>query len=184
MNAKETLRNEARARRALIARENPDHGARLAAHADALGIPPQSVVGAYSARSDEADPALLVERLARLGASLAYPRVAARNAPLVFHQWKPGQVLRPGAFGVLEPELEWPVAAPNVLLVPLLAFDSGGHRLGYGGGFYDRTLGALDPGVVTIGVAYAGQEVAQLPREAHDRPLDMVVSELGVRRFG
>jgi 5-formyltetrahydrofolate cyclo-ligase len=68
-----------------------------------------------------------------------------------------------------------------LLLVPLLAFDRRGHRLGYGGGFYDRTIAALR--VPTIGIAYAGQEVASLPEEAHDRTLDMILTEQGIRRF-
>ena len=72
-------------------------------------------------------------------------------------------------------------ARPDLLLVPLLAFDAHGHRLGYGGGFYDRTLALLK--VPAIGIAYAGQEVASLPREPHDMALDMIVTEQGVRRF-
>ena len=71
---------------------------------------------------------------------------------------------------------------PAVILVPLLAFDSTGHRLGYGGGYYDRTIDAL-PGVRTIGIAYAGQEVAAVPREPHDHSLDVIVTENGVRHF-
>lgn len=183
MTPKQTLRDEARARRAMLARAAGDHAAQLAAHAEALGIPPGNVVGAYVAKGDEADPHLLEKRLSMFAVTFAFPRVVAKDEPLVFHHWKPGGVLAPGAFGVPEPAEEWPVARPRYLLVPLLAFDSEGFRLGYGGGFYDRTLEVLGPGTTAIGVAYAGQEVVQLPREAHDRPLDMVISELGVRRF-
>jgi 5-formyltetrahydrofolate cyclo-ligase len=87
-----------------------------------------------------------------------------------------------GAYGILEPSAGWPVAHPKILLVPLLAFDAHGHRLGYGGGFYDRTIEALKPDR-TIGVAFAGQEVEALPHEAHDIALDCVITENGVREF-
>ncbi|HSZ74505.1 MAG TPA: 5-formyltetrahydrofolate cyclo-ligase, partial [Rhizomicrobium sp.] len=69
----------------------------------------------------------------------------------------------------------------SVVFVPLLAFDARGHRLGYGGGYYDRTLSALKP--IAIGIAYAGQEVAELPRQDHDHPLDAILTEQGLRRF-
>ncbi len=77
--------------------------------------------------------------------------------------------------------MDWPRAVPTLLLVPLLAFDRNGHRLGYGGGFYDRTLDALQ--VPAIGIAYAGQEVSSIPHEAHDRRLDGILTERGLRRF-
>jgi 5-formyltetrahydrofolate cyclo-ligase len=88
-------------------------------------------------------------------------------------------------FGLTEPLASAVIVAPSVLLVPLLAFDAAGHRLGYGGGYYDRTLAALhDTGkIIAVGVAYAGQEVSELPRREHDEPLDAVVTEKGFRRF-
>ena len=90
-------------------------------------------------------------------------------------------MLAPGSFGIPEPLESWPRAVPDVLLVPLLAFDAGGHRLGYGGGFYDRTLALLK--VPAIGIAYAGQEIASIPFGPHDRTLNMVLTEQGIRRF-
>jgi 5-formyltetrahydrofolate cyclo-ligase len=92
-----------------------------------------------------------------------------------------GEVLRPGLFGIREPLAHWPSVEPQALLVPLLAFDAHGHRLGYGGGFYDRTLAALK--ACAIGIAFVGQEVTALPHEPHDRPLDAVLTEAGLRRF-
>jgi 5-formyltetrahydrofolate cyclo-ligase len=89
--------------------------------------------------------------------------------------------MSPGAFGIHEPLEHWPRVRPDLLLVPLLAFDGRGHRLGYGGGFYDRTLALLN--VPAIGIAYAGQEVASLPDEPHDRRLDMILTEQGIRAF-
>ncbi len=104
---------------------------------------------------DEADPALLLARLVELGCAIAFPRVAAKQPPLDFHHVPDGEVLEPGAFGIHEPLAHWPRCNAHLLLVPLLAFDDRGHRLGYGGGFYDRTLAALN--VPAIGIAYAGQ---------------------------
>jgi 5-formyltetrahydrofolate cyclo-ligase len=179
---KATLRKLARARRAELALAVPDFATRIAAYAGALNIPDDTLIGAYIALPGEADPHLLLKKLAGKSCSLAFPRVHAKGEPLVFHHWQPGDVLVKGAYGIAEPSPDWPVAHPPVLLVPLLAFDKTGHRLGYGGGFYDRTIASLKP-ARTIGVAYAGQEAETLPHEPHDVPLDMVITEEGVRRF-
>lgn len=183
---KKHLRDEARGRRAVLAAECPDFADRVAAHTDALAIARGSVVGAYVAMEGEADPHLILKKLALADCSFAFPRVAAKRQPLAFHHWQPGLELVKSAFGVLEPASDWPRAQPQVLLVPMLAFDADGYRLGYGGGFYDMTLGALraQGQIRAIGVAFAGQEVARLPREGHDQKLDMIVTENGVRSFG
>jgi 5-formyltetrahydrofolate cyclo-ligase len=185
MTSKTQLRQELRARRAALAQALPDHPGLLAAQAAALAIAPMSLVGAYQALPGEADPRLLLLELAAEGCNLAFPRVAAKGQALVFHRWGPDRPLIRGAFGVLEPEPDWPVAAPRIVLVPLLGFDASGHRLGYGGGYYDRTLAALRAAgpLRAIGVAYAGQEVERLPHEPHDHPLDALVTEQGVRTF-
>ena len=179
MFSKSDLRAAARERRRTLQRA--DFAAEIARHAEALEIPKASVVGGYHALPDEADPALLLERLVELGCHIAYPRVAGKGLPLDFHRVPDGEVLAPGACGIHEPLDIWPRAKPAVLLVPLLAFDSSGRRLGYGGGFYDRTLALLN--VPAIGIAYAGQEAASLPHLPHDRTLDMVLTEQGIRRF-
>ena len=176
---KAELRRAARERRRTLAHAN--FAAAIARHAESLPIQQGSIVGAYHALPEEADPALLVERLVELGCHIAFPRVATKGLPLEFHRVPDGEVMAPGAFGIREPLDSWPRARPDVLLVPLLAFDGSGHRLGYGGGFYDRTLALLN--VPAIGIAYAGQEVASLPQATHDRTLDMVLTEQGVRRF-
>ncbi len=186
MSAKSELRSQARKRRAALARATPDHAERLARHTQDLAIPGGSVVGGYLAMGDEADPRLLLDELAARLCIIALPRVTAKSAPLSFHRLQPGREPVRSRLGMLEPAPDWPLAHPTVLLVPLLAFDAHGHRLGYGGGFYDRTLDAMRAGgrVLAIGVAYAGQEVPLLPREAHDHPLDAVITENGLRRFG
>ena len=179
MNSKQDLRPAARERRRGLA----DQGFALAIapYAEDLALAPGTVVGGYHALAEEADPSLLLARLVELGCEIAFPRVTAKDAPLEFHHVPDGEVLVPGSFGIPEPLEHWPKARPAALLVPLLAFDGRGHRLGYGGGFYDRTLALLKP--VAIGIAYAGQEVASLPPGPHDMALDMVVTEHGARKF-
>jgi len=153
----------------------------IARHAEALQISKGAIVGGYHALPDEADPARLLERLVELGCHIAFPRMAGEGAALEFHRMPDGEVLAPGAFGIHEPLESWPRVLPTYLLVPLLAFDAVGHRLGYGGGFYDRTLALLK--VPATGIAYAGQEISSIPSEPHDRTLDMVLTEQGIRRF-
>jgi 5-formyltetrahydrofolate cyclo-ligase len=182
---KEAIRKTARAARARFADDLPDFAERTAHFIDATRIPPKSIVGAYVALANEADPRLLVETLAARGCEIAYPRVHMKGQPLAFHTVVPGEHMRAGAFRVPEPRPDWPLARPTTLLVPLLAFDSEGYRLGYGGGYYDRTLAELREAaqVTAVGIAFAGQEMSSLPREPNDQRLDMVVTELGVRRF-
>jgi 5-formyltetrahydrofolate cyclo-ligase len=177
---KAELRKQAREKRKTLA--HPDIGAALAGHALLLGLAPGALVGGYHALPHEADPALLLKALVELGCHIAFPRMVAKGLPLEFHRIPDGEVLKPGAFGVHEPAPDWPSVMPQLLLVPLLAFDTHGHRLGYGGGFYDRTIAAS--GVRAIGIAYAGQEVESLPHEAHDMKLDAVLTERGLTRYG
>jgi len=173
------LRRAARERRRALAFSG--FALAIAPYAEDLDVRPGTIVGGYHALPQEADPSLLLARLIELGCAVAFPRVAAKDAPLEFHHVPDGEVLAPGSFGIPEPLEQWPKARPQLLLVPLLAFDAHGHRLGYGGGFYDRTLAQLN--VPAIGIAYAGQEVASLPRGPHDMALTMIVTEHGVRKF-
>jgi 5-formyltetrahydrofolate cyclo-ligase len=176
---KSALRTAAREKRLSLKHDN--FAPVIARHAKALKLAPGTIVGGYHALPDEADPALLLERLVELGCHVAFPRVVGKGLPLEFHRVPDGEVLAPGAFGIHEPLNIWPRVIPQVLLVPLLAFDPQGTRLGYGGGFYDRTLALLN--VPAIGIAYAGQQVPSLPRNVHDRTLAMVLTENGLRSF-
>ena len=175
---KSDLRLAAREKR--LGLKSAGFSATIARHAEDLKLPASTVVGGYHALPEEADPALLLERLVELGCHIAFPRVTGKGLPLEFHRVPDGEVLAPGAFGIHEPMDIWPRATPQLLLVPLLAFDATGHRLGYGGGFYDRTIALLK--VPTIGIAYAGQEVPTLPVDDHDMVLDTVLTERGLTR--
>jgi 5-formyltetrahydrofolate cyclo-ligase len=185
MSSKEAFRREAKRKRAELAHAHPDFARDAAEHVGALKIADGVTVGAYIAINEEADPHIILKKLTLQNCEIAYPRVVGKDDPLAFHHWKPGRVMTRGAYGIPEPSKDWPLAYPKILLVPLLAFDRAGHRLGYGGGYYDRTLDFLraNSTVRAIGVAYAGQEVDALPREDHDHPLDAVITENGVREF-
>ncbi len=110
--------------------------------------------------------------------------VRGRDEPLDFRLWTEDGTLVPAGFGTLAPPPDAPAAVPDLVLLPLLGFDDSGTRLGYGGGFYDRTLAALPVRPRLVGLAFAAQHLAAIPRDQHDIPLDAVVTEDGVRMFG
>jgi 5-formyltetrahydrofolate cyclo-ligase len=153
----------------------------------ALQLPPAAIVSGYWPLADELDPRPCMDRLAALGHPLALPRVQGQGRPLAFHAWEPGDPLLAGPFRVMEPGPDAPVVRPRIVLVPLLAFDRHGRRLGYGAGYYDMALSelrTLDPAPLAIGVAFAAQEVDEVPTGPRDQPLDAVVTEQGVYRCG
>ncbi len=183
---KQALRAEARQRRDQGA---PDRVAaardlaRLAADVYALAPSSAPVVSSYLAIGSELDPAPLAAALAARGATIALPVMAAKAAPLKFRAWAPGDPLVSREWGIREPAPDCPVVEPDLLLVPLLLVDNTGHRLGYGGGFYDRTLADLRArrSVVALGVAYDLQMVDAVPQEAYDEPLDRVLTPSGFK---
>lgn len=132
----------------------------------------------------EVDPLPVMAAMAAFG-PVCVPVIEAGGQPLHFHRWEPGCVMVDGAFGAAVPASAEPVV-PEVVIVPLVAFDRKGGRLGYGGGFYDRTLEGLRArGPVTaIGYAFLAQEADGLPLEPTDQPLDMIVTEAGLLRMG
>lgn len=141
------------------------------------------MVAGYLAMGTELDPAPVMLALHGLGIGLCVPVVEGKGRPLAFRVWTPGCETVEGTFGVRIPE-DGAAATPDLLLVPLLAFDDEGYRLGYGGGFYDRTLAQLRAAgpVVALGLAFAGQQVEAVPREPVDERLDAVVTERGILR--
>ena len=177
---------KAAARRAALDRRKLAHAAGGAGRAGGLssvlagyrGVP----LAGYMPIRTEISPLAAMEEAAAHG-PVGVPVIEAAGLPLRFALWEPGCAMRDGPFGAQVPDpAVW--MRPEILIVPLVAFDRAGNRLGYGGGFYDRTIAMLRAAgpLLTIGFAYAAQEAGALPLEATDQPLDMIVTETGVIR--
>lgn len=135
-------------------------------------------IAGYWPVSTEMDPRPLMAALAKAGRAIALPRMESRQGPARFLAWRAEEALKADAFGVLAPPPQSPVLQPQLILVPLLAFDRFGNRLGQGGGHYDRILAAARAhGAIAIGLAYSIQEMQLVPTEPHDARLDWVVTE-------
>lgn len=152
---------------------------------EALRVEPGCAVSGYIAFQSERDPMEALREAGCLGARLGLPAVLAPGRPLDFRRWRPGEPLEPGAYGIPVPQTDETIR-PNRLVVPLLAWDRAGYRLGYGGGYYDRTLAALRASgpCRAVGFAFAAQEVELVPAGEGDLPLDAVVTEEGIVEFG
>ena len=175
MTSKTELRRDALDRRAA---GQSAWGVRLAGWVLATTlIKPGDVVSGFWPLPGEIDTRLLLLALLGRGHDVLLPETPARGNPLAFRRWRPGTPMVPEPFGTLRPT--GPVRVPTVLLVPLLAFDARCNRLGYGGGYYDRTIEAM-PEIRTIGCAYAVQQVDAVPILPHDAQLDAVATERGV----
>src|ERR1700722_3398733 len=160
---------------------DPALGARLAEHVLRGCAPvPGAVVAGFWPMAHEIDILPLLNALAGSGHEICLPETPKMGLPLIFRTWQPGDTLAEGRFGTMHPLGE--VLVPDFVLVPLLAFDAQGNRLGYGGGYYDRTLAGL-PDAFRLGCAFAAQEFSAVPVEATDLRLHAVATELGVRRF-
>ncbi|PZN97911.1 MAG: 5-formyltetrahydrofolate cyclo-ligase [Hyphomicrobiales bacterium] len=138
-------------------------------------------VSAYWPMRSEADPRPVLEGLHARGLPLCLPAIVGKR--MLFRRWAPYEPIVPGGFGTLVPPPDQPEVVPNILIVPLAAFDRRGYRIGYGKGHYDAKLTELGP-VVSIGIAYAAQEIAGVPDEVHDRRLDWIVTERETIRCG
>jgi 5-formyltetrahydrofolate cyclo-ligase len=143
------------------------------------------VVSGYSPIRNEIDPAPLMEKLAKQGARLALPTINARGKALVFRSYHVGDRLMLGSLGIPEPSTAAAEVVPDIMLVPLAAFDSVGHRIGYGAGHYDHTFAHLRKvkDILGIGLAFAAQEIETIPALSHDVPLDYVLTEKRVFDF-
>src|SRR5262245_23026491 len=148
----------------------------------AIPIVGYETISAFWPLPDELDTRPLIKAVAARGHTIGLPVVIKRGQPLMFRRWTPETELVQGSFRVMTPPPDAPEVVPSLLIVPLLAFDRAGYRLGYGGGFYDRTLhklrGAAAGGrVLAVGVALSAQEVSSVPRDDTDQPLDWIVTE-------
>jgi 5-formyltetrahydrofolate cyclo-ligase len=183
IEAKRALRQRMRA-----ARENLGPGAKAAA-AEAVSkhgvqfVKPRNgaIISAFSSMPDEFRVWPLLRRLAGEGYRLALPVMQGKGNPLIFRAWTPGDAMDAGVWGITEPKPDQPTLEPDIALVPLLAFDATGQRLGYGGGFYDRTLRRLRSlkQIVAVGLAFDESQVDAVPHLDYDERLDWVLTPSG-----
>jgi 5-formyltetrahydrofolate cyclo-ligase len=177
---KNDLRAAALARRAGLSEvARADAAAAIACVALPVELPAGTVVAGYWPINSEVDPLPLMRVLAQRGAALALPVIVGSDEALVFRAWRPEEALKRGPLGIFQPLSEAEEVEPDIVLAPLAAFDRAGHRIGYGGGYYDRTLQALRAvkKITVIGLAFAVQEIDIVPRLAHDEQLDCVLTE-------
>ena len=139
------------------------------------------VLSAYWPIKGEPDLRPLMRALDEAGVLLALPLVETRSAPLVFRRWTPRTRMLPGFWNIPVPPPDAPVLTPEITMAPLVGWDGEGYRLGYGGGYFDRTLAALRPRPITIGIGLEAARLATIFPQPHDVRLDSVVTEAGVR---
>jgi 5-formyltetrahydrofolate cyclo-ligase len=185
---KANLRREAVARRKQAHAAHPHAGLALMQHfKQAIEVPAGVAVSGFWPMGEEIDIKPLLAQLHASGHRVGLPVVVKKGEPLIFRHWHPGMALVAGGFGTEVPPPSAPELEPDVLIVPLLAFDAEGYRLGYGGGFYDRTLDKLRTGSaadpLAVGVSYSAQHVARVPRDDFDQPLDWIVTEKAAHHF-
>lgn len=184
--AKAALRKSASARRHAWPGDRPAAAQEAARHfLKAIPREPGIVVSGYVAMKDELDPAPLLAALNEAGHKIALPVVVGRGQGLVFRRWSAGDDLVAGPLGTHQPGASASVIEPDILIVPLLAFDPIGHRLGFGAGYYDRTLFKLRAAkrVLAVGFAFADQGVPQVPAGPGDQRLDWIVTEKGAETY-
>ena len=188
--SKDLLRTELKSRRAALATANPLAGDDLAeAGAAALDAAdawpaPDAIVSGYWPIQSEINPFPLMQMFEERGYDLALPVLipAADGYVMRFRRFRFGDPLVPGPFGIREPGQVAPEVEPDVLLLPMLGFDTAGVRLGYGGGYFDRSLALLraQKPVTAYGIAFSAQQLAEVPREVHDERLDGIFTETGL----
>ena len=181
--AKAALRARMKAVRAAVSRETRE----AAAVSVAVPLPilfdrPPAVVSSYWAIGEEFNPEALEAALRARGHTIALPVMTGRTAPLTFRAWHPGDALIERTWGIREPRADAPMVVPDIVLLPLLAFDALGFRLGYGGGYYDRTLNALRQLklVMAVGLGFSEQRVDAVPHLDYDQRLDFVLTPSGL----
>lgn len=183
---KSIIRKDALIRRdALPAAERARAAETIAARPFPVAIEPGAIVSGFSPLKTEINPIPLMRKLADAGAHLALPVVARRGKPLIMRAWSFGAPLGSGVWGIREPQADAPEVAPDVLLVPLLAFDRNGHRIGYGAGYFDMTIAALRrvKPIVAAGIAFGCQEIDAVPVTPRDARLDLVLTEREILDF-
>jgi len=179
-DAKARLRREALAQRdALPPSLRAAAAEAVAARPFPIPVTPGTVVSGFMPMKSEINPLPLLRKLMEAGAALALPVVAGKGKPLIMRAWGFGAPLASGVWGIRQPMPDAPEVAPDILIVPLLAFDRRGHRIGYGAGYYDLTIAALraNKPIIAAGIAFAAQEIAEVPTTPRDARLDLVLTE-------
>jgi 5-formyltetrahydrofolate cyclo-ligase len=177
---KAELRGEALTKRDALSPEDRAAAAEaIAARAFPVPFKPGAIISGFMPLKSELNPLPLMRKLAEAGATLALPAIAGRGKPLFMRAYAFGDELARGQWGIREPKPEAAEVAPDILLVPLAAFDRTGNRIGYGAGYYDMTIAALraKKKVTTVGLAFAAQEVPKVPVTERDERLDFVLTE-------
>ena len=177
------IRTAALAKRdAMPAEERATAAEQIAAREFPIAITPGVIVSGFMPLKSEINPIPLMRKLAAAGAQLALPAIQGRGKPLIMRAYSFGDELARGQWGIREPKPESAEVAPNIVIVPLAAFDRAGNRIGYGAGYYDMTLATLraQKKVTAIGIAFAAQEMPQVPVTPRDERLDLVLTERGV----
>ncbi|MSP42521.1 MAG: 5-formyltetrahydrofolate cyclo-ligase [Alphaproteobacteria bacterium] len=182
---KSELRGEMRAKRAVLFKRAPPE-AYVAARAHflkSIELPGGAIIAGYWPVRDEFDSRPLMEAIAARGGRLVLPVVEGDSGRLIFREWQPGAPLVPAGLGTMGPPPGAHEVLPDIVIAPLLAFDRQGYRLGYGGGFYDRTMTVLRTTgkcQMAAGLAFSAQRVQQVPAGDGDARLDAVVTETGI----
>jgi 5-formyltetrahydrofolate cyclo-ligase len=182
---------KAELRRAALERRDAMPAEARAASAEAIAarplpvpVAPGMIVSGFSPIRSEINPLPLMRRFADADARLALPAIAGRGKPLMLREWAFGAPLTRGQWGIREPGPEASEVTPDIMIVPLAAFDRRGNRIGYGAGYYDMTINAARgrKPVIAIGIAYALQEFPEVPHHDHDARLDLVLTEAEIIR--
>jgi 5,10-methenyltetrahydrofolate synthetase len=169
-------------REALTLEERRGADARITGHL-VSGFPNLGTltIGFYWPFKGEVDPRVAMRRFREQGARSALPVVVEKNTPLRYHVWTPGCATRPGAFGLPVP-VDGAIVVPDAVLAPPVGFDARGYRLGYGGGYFDRTLASLAPRPLAIGFAREASRIETIHPQPHDIPMDFIVTENGIHQ--
>jgi len=167
-------------RQAMPPEERRRFGAQIEAALRELLADRPGILGVYWPFRAEFDPRELIDWAVATGRGIALPVVVDKKGPLEYRAWRPGETLVDGVWGIPVPERR-DVVTPAIVLAPLVGFDRDGYRLGYGGGYFDRTLAALTPRPLAIGVGFAEQAIATINPQPFDVPMAAIVTEAGVR---
>jgi 5-formyltetrahydrofolate cyclo-ligase len=168
-------------RQALPADDRRRWGERIDAALRQVIVEIPGVLGVYWPFRAEFDPRPLIEWAVAAGRGVALPVVVDKKGPLEYRAWRPGEPLVDGVWNIPVPEKR-ELVTPSVVLAPLVGFDGASYRLGYGGGYFDRTLAALSPRTSAIGVGFAMQELETIQPQPFDVPMDVIITETGTRR--